>query len=302
MDEPHVLLRARLLAEGWSDAELRRRRQSGELVAVGRGGYLPADDPRLTTAAAAHALRIESGEPLRADDSVISHVSAAVLHGLPVWGLPLGRVHRTRDRRTGGRRTPTAHLHTAPLDAEDVTSIDGRLVTAVARTLADIGRTEGFEQTVVLADAALHRRLLDAAALRRVLARTSGWRGAPPARRALGFADGRSESVGESRSRVAILRAGLPVPDLQWEVSASHAWLGRVDFAWPGVVGEFDGRVKYGKYLRPGQDAGDAVFAEKQREDRIRDEGLRVVRWVWDDLRWFGEVAERLRRAFAAAR
>lgn len=302
MNEPSVLLRPRLLAEGWSDAELRQRRRSGELVTVERGGYVPAADPRLASAAAVHALRIESGEPRRSDDSVISHVSAAVLHGLPIWDLPLGRVHRTRDRRTGGRRTPTAHLHAAPLDPGEVTTIDGRLVTTVGRTLSDVGRTEGFEQTVALADAALHRQLVDPAALQRALVRASGWRGAPAARRALEFADARSESVGESRSRVAITRAGLPVPDLQWEVSAEHAWLGRVDFAWPGVVGEFDGRVKYGKYLRPGQDPGDAVFAEKQREDRIRDEGLRVVRWVWDDLRWFREVAERLRRAFAAAR
>ena len=60
--------------------------------------------------------------------------------------------------------------------------------------------------------------------------------------------------------------------------------------------------MKYGKYLRPGQDPGDAVFAEKQREDRIRDEGLRVVRWIWDELRRFGEVSERLRRALAGGR
>ncbi|WP_141281085.1 hypothetical protein [Pseudonocardia hydrocarbonoxydans] len=302
MDEPPVMLRPRLLAAGWSDGELRRRRRSGELVAVGRGGYLPATDPRLVEAAAAHALRIESGEPLRADDSVVSHVSAAVVHGLPVWNLPLDRVHRTRDRRTGGRRTPTAHLHAAPLDAGEVTEVGGRLVTTVARTLADIGRTAGFEQVVVLADAALHRRLVDPEALQQALLRAAGWRGVPAARRALEFADHRAESVGESRSRVAIARAGLPVPHLQREVSSGQVWLGRVDFAWPGVVGEFDGRVKYGKYLRPGQDPGDAVFAEKQREDRIRDEGLRVVRWIWDELRRFGEVSERLRRALAGGR
>lgn len=302
VDEPPVLLRPRLLAAGWSDGELRRRRRSGELVTIGRGGYLPATDPRLAGAAAAHALRIDSGEALTADDSVISHVSAAVMHGLPVWNLPLDRVHRTRDRRTGGRLGPTAHLHAAPLDAAEVTTIGGRLVTTPARTLADLGRTAGFEQVVVLADAALHRTLVDAAALEHALLRASGWRGAPAARRALEFADGRAESVGESRSRVAMARAGLPAPDLQWEVSAEHRWLGRVDFAWPGVVGEFDGRVKYGRHLRPGQDAGDAVFAEKQREDRIRDEGLRVVRWIWDELRRFAEVAERLRRAMAGAR
>ncbi|HEY0698007.1 MAG TPA: hypothetical protein VGD43_09375 [Micromonospora sp.] len=66
-------------------------------------------------------------------------------------------------------------------------------------------------------------------------------------------------------------------------------------------MGEFDGRVKYGRLLRPGQDPGDAVFAEKMREDAIRDTGLRVVRWVWNGVDDFGEVVARLRRAFVAA-
>ena len=87
------------------------------------------------------------------------------------------------------------------------------------------------------------------------------------------------------------------MPRLQFEVGGSY-----VDFAWPElrVVGEFDGRVKYGKYLAPGESEGDAVFVEKIREDRIRDEGWRVVRWVWAELAAFGPVAVRLRRAFAA--
>ena len=50
------------------------------------------------------------------------------------------------------------------------------------------------------------------------------------------------------------------------------------------MLGEFDGRVKYGRLLRPGQEPGDAVFEEKRREDAIRDEGWGVVRWVWSDL------------------
>ncbi|MGH3564545.1 MAG: hypothetical protein ACRDRH_00645 [Pseudonocardia sp.] len=83
-------------------------------------------------------------------------------------------------------------------------------------------------------------------------------------------------------------------------MSAAGLGLGRVDFGWPGLrtVGEFDGRVKYGRLLRPGQDPGDAVFEEKRREDLIRDEDLRVVRWIWNDLRTFDEVARRLRRAY----
>jgi very-short-patch-repair endonuclease len=109
--------------------------------------------------------------------------------------------------------------------------------------------------------------------------------------------------VGESRSRVLLDRARLPAPVLQWEVPARR-WVGRTDFAWPELrtVGEFDGRVKYGRLLRPGQEPGDVVFDEKRREDAIRDAGFQVVRWVWADLDDFDEVVARLYAAFARAR
>ena len=109
------------------------------------------------------------------------------------------------------------------------------------------------------------------------------------------FADGRSESVGETRSRVALWRAGLPTPLLQWEIGAD-----RVDFGWlmRRTVGEFDGKVKYGRLLRPGQSPGDVVFEEKVREDRLRATGLTVVRWIWRELDDFASVAKRIQRAF----
>jgi hypothetical protein len=86
------------------------------------------------------------------------------------------------------------------------------------------------------------------------LDRARGCPGVPVARRVVAFADGRSESVGESRSRVAIAAAGLPPPELQWSMRLDHG-MAYTDFAWPELrtVGEFDGRVKYGRLLRPGQ-------------------------------------------------
>ncbi|GAB2629297.1 hypothetical protein ABI214_22470 [Prescottella soli] len=93
---------------------------------------------------------------------------------------------------------------------------------------------------------------------------------------------------------------GLPIPELQASLLGPDGrLLGRVDFLFAdaGVVGEFDGKVKYGKYVRAGQDPGDAVFAEKQREDRIRDAGWGVVRWTWRDLDRPAVIGERIRRA-----
>ncbi|MCF6744792.1 hypothetical protein E9529_10960 [Blastococcus sp. KM273128] len=62
-------------------------------------------------------------------------------------------------------------------------------------------------------------------------------------------------------------------------------------------MGEFDGRVKYGRLLRPGQEPGEVVFAEKRREDATRDEGWDVVRWVWAELAAPHRLAAKVRRA-----
>jgi hypothetical protein len=102
------------------------------------------------------------------------------------------------------------------------------------------------------------------------------------------LADGRAESVGESRSVHLFWAQRLPKPELQYHVLDRHGELiGITDFAWPecGLLGEFDGKAKYLRYLRPGEDPGDAVFREKQREDRLRRvTGWSMVRLTWADL------------------
>ena len=220
-----------------------------------------------------HQLQVAVAVPRIAADAVVSHQSAAVLHGLPAWNIPLTRVHATRPRRSGALRTGRLYLHTAPLEPDEVVTVDGVAVTAVARTLVDVARTVGFEEAVAVLDAALHRRLVTSAALIATLDRMAGWPGAPRARRAFEFADPRAMNVGESRSRVAMARFGVAPPVLQWEVvGPGGVVLGTAGFGWPehGVVGEFDGFVKYGRLLRPGQVRAEVVFAEKRREDAMR--------------------------------
>ena len=80
--------------------------------------------------------------------------------------------------------------------------------------------------------------------------------------------------------------------------------VGRCDFGWEDLrtLGEFDGRVEYGRLLRPGQDPGDAVFEEKRREDAMRAEGWGMVRWTWSDLQRPEVLATRVSRSLAARR
>ena len=99
------------------------------------------------------------------------------------------------------------------------------------------------------------------------------------------MADGRAESAGESRTRYLCYAHGLPAPELQYDVfDRAGILVGTTDFAWPEhrLLGEFDGRVKYERYLRPGETPGDAVFREKRREDRLCELlGWRMIRLVW---------------------
>jgi hypothetical protein len=114
--------------------------------------------------------------------------------------------------------------------------------------------------------------------------------------------DPRSESPGESVSRVRLHEDGLPAPELQQDIYDENGrFIARVDFCWKErrTIGEFDGKIKYGKLRKPGQSLEDAIYAEKLREDAIRDLGWQVVRWIWADLYRRGVIRDRVLRAFA---
>jgi len=98
-------------------------------------------------------------------------------------------------------------------------------------------------------------------------------------------------------------KVGLLEPMLQFNVFDSHGRaLGRSDFAWHGgrLLGEFDGKIKYGRLLKEGDTAGDVIYREKLREDALRDNGARVVRWVWADIENPWRFIERIKRALDA--
>jgi hypothetical protein len=295
--DPGFLLRRDAVLSGWSDDELARLARSGSWSRLRRGAYV--DGPLPESAATRHRLLVHATLLGLRRAAVVSHQSAAVLLGMPLWGVRLDRVHITRRPPAWNDSGRVLLCHVARFRDDEVVRDDGVEVTGPVRTALDLARSMPLEPAVVVLDLALHRGLLQHAQLRERMFDIAGTRGSRTAARAVGAADGRSESVGESRSRLLLHRLGLPPSALQFSVSADGRVLGRADFAWEaeGVLGEFDGRIKYGRLLRPGQDPGDAVFAEKRREDDLRDAGWGVVRWTWADLRQPERLAERVRRA-----
>jgi hypothetical protein len=79
-----------------------------------------------------------------------------------------------------------------------------------------------------------------------------------------------------------MFRLGLPKPELQVPYSDADGLIGVVDFDWTGLVGEFDGKVKYHVTERGDPiEAQRVLWQEKQREDRLRRRARGVVRWDW---------------------
>jgi hypothetical protein len=176
-----------------SRAAVHRALRHGDLVRVGHGRYaLPAADVALR---AAHAL-----------DGVVSHRSAALLHGWEVKTLPsLPDVLVPRNRKVTAARRGPVHLHGGTCSADERRT----RVTSPVRTLVDCPRMLPFDEALAIADSALRHGALSRDELVRV---TSGCRGPGAARagRVAAAADGRAANPFES-----VLRAiALQVPGL----------------------------------------------------------------------------------------
>lgn len=285
--------------DGLTSRDVRLACAAGTLEKIRYGVYAP---PAELDDRARHLRLVAATLPLVHPDSVLSHDSAAALHGLPLTSSRLARVQVTRNGGGHGRFGPHLILRTSPLGPGDVVVVDGRAVTSLERTAADLARVLSHEWGVITCDAAL-RAGADHEALLWQLDRDRGRRGNTRARRAVLFADARAESPLESLSRVQIRRAGLPAPELQFVVRRNGRVVAVTDFAWPSLrtVGEADGRVKYDDLVPVGQTAADVVMREKAREREIRSEGFWVVRWGWQEASRPGALARLLREAFALA-
>ena len=302
-----ILPTTALLARGLSHNQVRTLVRSGQMIHLRRGAYLlgpldpDEDDPG---GYLAHRQLIDATIPQLDPGAVLCHGSAAVMHGLPIWRHSITLVHVMRDGNSGGERRAFVHVHKTPLGDDEITLIDGVAVTSLARTIADLGRAAPLMESVPMGDQAL-RLGAERADLRRVLRSMRRWPGVRNARTMVDFLDARSESPGESASRVRMIQDGIPMPQLQREIfDEDGVFVARVDFAWDEhrTVGEFDGEVKYGALLRPGQSAADVRKAQDGREAAIRRAGWEVARWGWPQLGETGEIASRIRQAFRRAR
>jgi hypothetical protein len=231
-----------------------------------------------------------------ATPAVISHLSAARLLGLPLPpGSPDPRVCVTRRRPAPSNDPLLGDVHVLDYADADVVDVAGVPVLGGARLVLDCCDVLPPDSALAIADAALARDLTSARALRAAL---RARRTRPEVvERVVERADPLAESWFESVSRWWLQEGGLLRPRLQVPFTDRDGRVrAKVDMLIGRVVGEADGA---GKYDEPG-----SLFAEKQREDWLRDSHrVEVVRWVPAEMRSPARRAEVVGRfTLAAAR
>lgn len=272
------------LAAGFTDDLLRALVRSGDLHHLGYGAYCVVDDlptPGPERDDALYRLRSLGAATYRDAEVVLSYQSAAAVHGLPCLNADQTLIHTTV--ANGGGVRAQRHAHRGPLDDGQIVVVDGVRVTSLVRTAVEVSCSTDFVGALTVFDGALAR-----GASREELAAELHSRrrvGSTMVDRALRHADPLAGSVGESWCRAQLIDGGLPLPRLQVRYALPDRRDAFVDFDWDRrLVLEFDGFVKYGRLLRPGDTAGDAVLREKVRQDRIEAQGPKLIRVIWRDL------------------
>ncbi|MDO5729202.1 MAG: hypothetical protein Q4P71_06220 [Actinomycetaceae bacterium] len=260
-----------------------------------------------------HQKRIEHVVRISGKGSILDGLTAAAIWGLPVQFNPVIELLTgiKTSRRTSiysgyGRHDVKVVRSSRTLPEHAITFVKGFRILNLEYLCVELLARFPPRISIPLVDAAAKRivkpSLSDRAGSERsltelkerlfaILAERKDRRGCRRAARAIDFISVWADSPGESLLRLAVHQAGLPKPCEQMDVIAGGS-LYFVDLGFPehGVVFEFDGRIKY-----TGADAADVVYREKLREDAIREQYPKFIRFTWSDLQ-IGTIEEKLAR------
>jgi very-short-patch-repair endonuclease len=264
------------------DEEVARKRVAvGRLHRIHQGVY-----------AVGHPLLSEKGNLLAAvlacgPDAVLSHRSAASLHGLLDDGRP--RIDVIAPNRRGRAPSGIAAHRDGTLTAADRAVIDAIPCTSLARTLLDLAATESPRTLRHAVTQAEVERVFDLRAIHELLRRSRGRRGVARLRLAIAHHDPREQDARrelEKRFLALCRRFGLPAPEVN-----SHLIVDGIsmmpDFLWrdAGLIVETDSRRVHGTVT--------AFEKDRLRDQRLAVAGWTVIRCTWAQVR---DEPERLSR------
>lgn len=208
--------------------------------------------------------------------ATVSHEAAAALWGIELVGEPRHRL--TVPLQRSRLVVPGWEVRRLDLPADDVVVVDGVRLTTQVRTILDLTQVLPLAHAVAAADSALRKELVGVEELVPLLASRRG-RHAAAARAVAGLVDPLAGSVLESLLRVLLHLGGVPAPRTQYSIADSDgAFVGRVDFAWPGVrlVVEADGFAFHSDRA--------AYRSDRRRTNALEQLGWRVLRFSWEDV------------------
>jgi hypothetical protein len=225
---PPELRHGPFLAAAAIDAGLLTKAQlrSAAWIRLSRGVYI--DSSVVVT----HLVRIAGANLVLPPDAVVSGRSAAVM-----WGVAMDDLDVPVDVLTPRQFGPVAGLaiRTGRVPDHDVTTRRGTHITTPLRTAWELARILPEPVAVEWIDALARRRRLSRAALATEAARRAGTHGSRRAARTLAMCDPRAESAAESRLRLHLMAAGLPIATPHYDVAIAGGRVANVDFAWPAI-------------------------------------------------------------------
>lgn len=298
----HLVTAAQAREIGYGPSELRAMVRRGEVRRAVRGWYavsVPGERPpwegddRFESAQAWHRLRTLALLGSFDGRAVASHQSALVLHGVDVWRSDLSLVHLARVTDEHSRRRKGAAIH-PPCGLPAMTAPGGHLTVPPAIAVAQVGMVAHGAtprlplESLVAADSALHLGVVTTEDLEAALDVLGGSPGVAAVREVLAHADGRHESVGETRLMHGLRVLGYEVEPQVWITAGGRSY--RVDgqLVDTPVLLEFDGKKKYlpGRRLSEEDEvaARRALAEEKRRQDDLAAAGHVVARFGWADL------------------
>ncbi|TDO62766.1 uncharacterized protein DUF559 [Kribbella sp. VKM Ac-2571] len=224
----------------------------------------------------------------RAQGGLVSHLSAAVLHGFDVLELP-DKPQVTVPRGQHRRLSPVkCELHWA-----DNVPSEGPCTTRL-QTVLDCARTLPFAAGLSIADSALRGRVLDRSQLMVAAGELSG-PGCRRARRVAAAADGRAESPLESVLRAILIEAGIIGFEPQ-VVVRDGTFSARIDLANSAlmIALEADSFAHHGTRT--------ALTRDCRRHVGLTVRGWRLLRFSWEDVMFDREwVVAAIRAAMAGS-
>lgn len=226
----------------------RRRLKHRSLQVPSRGIRLPAEHSAEVTL---HARPLT----LVTQFSAASHTTAFLIWDFPGFlpGSHLPGIHISRPDTMAIARRRGVVGHVGQFFADEITRIDGVLVTTRSRTWLDCARKMSIDELTVVADHLLrHPRpaiegrtepYASPAQLAEMLDRHKGTPGIRKARLALEQARIGADSAPETRLRLALCREGLPEPEVNVGTVLRHGVVRQPDLAYPEhrVAVEYEG-------------------------------------------------------------